>query len=271
MRTRAYFLTVGSLVLGALALAPECRAQQYQAGQKVMVRDAHSRFGGGSVPATVTGIGYEGKIKVHYDVPGIPWQDADEDVPADWITGTVSAPQPGVAPRRNAAPPYIPPPPPRPAARMAPKPPTSGAWNPPPRGTVMPGDMNPNSALGRNGVTPPGRKDFFVHSPPGDEMPFGRWNLRVGGEFFKAGETDTTVTHQYGGPEQASIVTISPTGTWSKNDHGKVTQGRWDKVGPNVIRLEDYGGAGDDWTVSSWQGVINIKSQVGELEWGRRF
>lgn len=259
--TRVSSLVVVGSLLAVLAMT-SCYAQQFKAGQKVMVRDAHSRFGGGMIPATVTGEGYGGKVKVHYDKPGIPWQYADEDVPPDWITGTTGSADTGntTAPQPVDA---------QPPVKV--QPPTQGAWNPPPRGKVMPGDMNPNSALGRKGTTPAGRKDFFVHSPPGDELPLGRWNLRVGGQFFKAGETSTTTTYEYGKPEQASIVTINSNGSWSKNDHGKVTQGRWDNIGSNVIRLEDYGGAGDDWTVSAWKGEINIKSQVGELEWGRRF
>ena len=48
-------------------------------------------------------------------------------------------------------------------------------------------------------------------------------------------------------------------------------QGTWDNVGSKLIRLEDYGGVGDEWTVSAWKGEININSQVGELEWDAVF
>jgi hypothetical protein len=271
-------LTVWAAILFALPGTPALAQGKFAVGQKVKFEDIGGNYGGGMVPGTIVADHGPGNYLVHVDVPANP---AFQTIELYERRLTADGPSPAAARAPEPGPPL---PQPReaanpaPARARAPAPalrPNQGPTrldNRPSRGQVMPVLDNRTQFLGRNAPVPPGRKAFYVYSNPGDELPFGRWDLRVGGQFTNVGgPVNGRQTQEYGLPERAEAIAIKPDGTWEKNDLGRRSSGRWVDIGQNVVRLLDYGGPNEDYTASTWHGQIDVVSALGEHYRGRRF
>ena len=65
------------------------------------------------------------------------------------------------------------------------------------------------------------------------------------------------------------MLVINPGGTWFKQFAGKRNSGSWIDLGQNVVQV--IGFEEDDWTGSVKKGQMEMRSPVGEWEYGRRF
>lgn len=121
-----------------------------------------------------------------------------------------------------------------------------------------------------------GQKSIVCVAPPGDESYIGRWQLKAGGSWSKVlgsernmGNGRTEYSLEYNFPVDADVVVINPGGTWFKQFAGKRTNGTWIDLGQNVVQLVGF--EEDDWTGSVKKGQMEMRSPVGEWEYGRRF
>lgn len=121
-----------------------------------------------------------------------------------------------------------------------------------------------------------GQKSVVCVAPPGDETFIGRWNLKAGGSWSKVlgsernlGDGRTEYSLEYNFPVDADVLVINPGGTWFKQFAGKRTSGSWIDLGQNVVQV--IGFEEDDWTGSVKKGQMEMRSPVGEWEYGRRF
>lgn len=263
----------------------------FKVGEKVNFDDRLMRYGGGRITATVIkdkgpSWEYAGRYQVRID--GAPAGQEIQDFnasdlqkggagaqPPQPVAQAPAAQQPQGAPAHPANPQPANPGH-NPPARPAPAPGAVHAANdwgrPPARGSFKYGKPNLRPMLGHNAITPPGLKEFFVGTPPGDESPVGRWYTRTGGVWTKKGgpDYDGNQTYEWGNPEVAELINVMPNGTWAMNDHGKVTTGKWYDIGQNVIRLVNMT-PGQDWTASVYDHMIQFKGEIGLTKEGNRY
>lgn len=270
----------------------------FKIGETVSFEDRIGRFGGGKVTGTVIqdkGPSWEYAGRYQVKINGAPagqeiqgFNASDLQKGAAARGGQVAAPaNPAANPAANIPAQNAQQPNPRPAqpglpaannpAAKAPVAPgavhDANDWGrPPARGNFKYGKPNLRPMLGHNAITPPGLKEFFVGTPPGDESPIGRWYTRTGGVWTKKGgpDYDGNQTYQWGNPEIAELINVMPNGTWAMNYHGKITTGKWYDIGQNVIRLVNMT-PGEDWTASVYDHMIQFKGEMGLSKEGNRY
>lgn len=247
----------------------------FQPGQKVLFKNQYSRFGDKWLSATITrDLGPTAVDRYLIKIDGHPGEEyarvpmlkpADAAQPDPVQNAPVQ--RPPVANDPAVAPPA------RPGHVGNPNIPnaTPAALN---NGVFVNGEPLGVPGKANYKVAKDGNKYLVKVAPPGEEVPWGRWNMWVGGQFSvinteNLGHGVERITSNYGFPEKANVVVINANGTWYKQWKGVKTSGNWLDLGQNVVQLIGYDR--DDWTASVQNGKLQIFSHLAQLEEGKRF